>query len=1813
MLKKYKRPVAIFLLFTFATNIFAPTVSWALTSGPTAPEATSFEPVDTTDMISLSTGDLVYNIPLLEVPGPGGGYPLALSYHAGIMPNEESSWVGLGWSLSPGAITRNVNGFADDHKNVNNSTRYFWEGGETETYKVGVTVGLAGTPASFSAGLAFSQDTYRGFGVGGYMGVGSAIGGEGSPFGVKGTIGVSPYGDHYATAGLEASSGQTTGGAIDLSIGMSVSTNFETVATTNYASMDVGPLGVTMRSGSQGVTTNVSVAGVSFVQNSNSGRVSSYSDGFSFPIPIIPGKLSLSFGYEYERYWIDELDNVTTNGALYYQPFFYNPGIKFFDNVAYDSYSLFDHELPGGIIDNPDPEKVLGGSFPSYDNYAVHAQGLAGQMRPYQFHRHLKSRNKHNKNAEGEKVYEMVQYYLGNNPMEPSFRFINDFSNRFEYTDFGTIRHLANDATPFEYNFGGTVIKGESGSEPYNNNVLPGSRHIEWLTNSDILNRTDKFVQSKFVETRSTGFARADKSDALIGGFVITNESGIKYHFALPAYSYKEYFYSENNTKGQTYNEYKKPEPYAYTWYLTAITGPDYVDRNGNGRLDDLDWGYWVEFEYGKWTEVYHWRNPAEGMRSDVDSDFENFSEGRKELYYLDAIRTKTHTALFFKDIRNDAKSALEFLPNIGNDKELVADAAKAGGFTPREARCDCIKMHFELDDLDVITYADNGYINYKPLPTSTLKLSSIVLIDNKSLNQISLAKTGGASFEQRQTYTWTVESNDYPSDREQCNFSPITIDHHLYRNVYDIEDFRSDLQTNALRVIEFGTDYSLLPETSNSFDFFLIDDTSPSVDDSYYTRTGKLTLNEIKFFGKQKADLMPSLKFNYDLEEPFVGTAHFTKLGLGGHLGLLTLPNSGLEAGDIITYNTNDGRSHYAVITKTSGDLHSIKYIGKNTPPASGTYKFRTTKNAPYKKDAYDIWGMYKSDYTPFSNEYASRIVSDVSAKGKDVWSLRSVSTPTGAKVLINYESDSYRQPITYKANLLRIKQVSKVSSTLFKITLYDDIPDLTDGIKQNDVINYSFDFASAVDIGGEDRCLNLVEYNLKSFVSDFYTGELVVKSVYKESGDWVIETQTNFNDYLAEKPDWEESVGPCLRSYMRYQSPIFVAGNLSHPNKTRYLGGDLRVTSIQVKNIFNSSTTSYYYQQDGDEAGVTSYEPYGLEQVVFLFPSDDPYFENAEAIVAAKNRYRKNLYSRFTEILMNAREVPPPGVTYEYVTVRESVTNEGIEKPLPHHTAFQFEVFDKGMVGIYYENELSGTFTPKNYISPVSGDPQIRYDKRESRNVLLKDYTSRIGSLKKVTVYHEGSKITETVNHYLHDGIEKGNPDANKDIYEERLASYNSQGVIEETFTDARFAKPKGSDNFSLQGILSKREQFPAIPTGQTVTNFKSGIKTTINNERFDFYSGQVVKTKQTDGYGNTFITEITPAYRQYGDGKMGLAATGGKNMLIQEAASYTYKIDPSAGNAITGLAGAAIQTWSDKIPVLSGATQPGIWRKHASYSYVGDNNVPMTGDGLHPLSSLPSFNAWDEIGIDPPAGWQKNGETRLYNGYSNVLAVSDLNNHYAATKMSLDNTQVYASVANSNYEQCAYAGAEDGVSGNGNLGGGVIYEGSVVATAHTGNKAIQVNAGQNAFTYMFNNPAKGDYHVSVWCSQSTANIQYRLGTNGSVIPLPVTTVGQAGEWYLLEAKIPVSIDAVNLTVWCKGSIGVSVFDDFRFHPSNASMVSYVYNKWGELTHILNNNNLYTRYEYDGMGRLHKTYRESFKSETVNTSIVNYHYSGK
>jgi len=119
------RGLALCLAMNIIAQLIQPSVSLALTEGPSQPEVQSFEPIGTTQMVDAFSGDFNYNIPLFNLPGPNGGYPVNLAYHAGVTMDDEASWVGLGWNLNVGALVRNMRGIPDEflsHEDGSNSS-----------------------------------------------------------------------------------------------------------------------------------------------------------------------------------------------------------------------------------------------------------------------------------------------------------------------------------------------------------------------------------------------------------------------------------------------------------------------------------------------------------------------------------------------------------------------------------------------------------------------------------------------------------------------------------------------------------------------------------------------------------------------------------------------------------------------------------------------------------------------------------------------------------------------------------------------------------------------------------------------------------------------------------------------------------------------------------------------------------------------------------------------------------------------------------------------------------------------------------------------------------------------------------------------------------------------------------------------------------------------------------------------------------------------------------------------------------------------------------------------------------------------------------------------------------------------------------------------------------------------------------------------------------------------------------------------------------------------------------------------------------
>lgn len=130
--------------------------------GPGQPEMSSFQSVNGNNMVDLFTGDFSYNIPLMDV----GGYPINIHYNSGITMDQEASWVGLGFNINPGTITRNMRGLPDDFNGTDSITKIQnIKQNKTTGVKLGAQAEIKGSPLTVGAGVGVFHNNYNGWGI----------------------------------------------------------------------------------------------------------------------------------------------------------------------------------------------------------------------------------------------------------------------------------------------------------------------------------------------------------------------------------------------------------------------------------------------------------------------------------------------------------------------------------------------------------------------------------------------------------------------------------------------------------------------------------------------------------------------------------------------------------------------------------------------------------------------------------------------------------------------------------------------------------------------------------------------------------------------------------------------------------------------------------------------------------------------------------------------------------------------------------------------------------------------------------------------------------------------------------------------------------------------------------------------------------------------------------------------------------------------------------------------------------------------------------------------------------------------------------------------------------------------------------------------------------------------------------------------------------------------------------------------------------------------------------------------------------------
>ncbi len=163
------KPLVMLVISGIGSQLLLPLSAYAVTGGPGQPEMQSFKPAGSSDMVDLFTGDFSYNIPLIDVDG----YPVNISYQSAIGADDQASWVGLGWNINPGVISRNKRGLPDDFNGEKVTREFHMKPSKT------FGINLAGNIEAFSfnlLGRKFASKASAGFSYNNYTGVALDIG-----------------------------------------------------------------------------------------------------------------------------------------------------------------------------------------------------------------------------------------------------------------------------------------------------------------------------------------------------------------------------------------------------------------------------------------------------------------------------------------------------------------------------------------------------------------------------------------------------------------------------------------------------------------------------------------------------------------------------------------------------------------------------------------------------------------------------------------------------------------------------------------------------------------------------------------------------------------------------------------------------------------------------------------------------------------------------------------------------------------------------------------------------------------------------------------------------------------------------------------------------------------------------------------------------------------------------------------------------------------------------------------------------------------------------------------------------------------------------------------------------------------------------------------------------------------------------------------------------------------------------------------------------------------------------------------------------
>ncbi len=1813
--RKFKlfRLFSITWLLTISFQLLFPVVASALTSGPKSPEFSSFEPVATTNMVNLFTGDLNYNLPVLDIPGPdGGGYALSLSYHSGVSPEQEASWVGYGFTLNPGAINRTVRGLPDDYNNVDiqhyNKRRPNWTFATTQ--KGGIE--FFGNDASLSASRTVRINSYKGLSHTYGLGLdvkGLSINMQKNQNGATLSASVNPF-KMFSSKKPEndrENSSETRKTKIS-------DEEYKKISNAKMKESYINNItGSLVAHGSEyGIKSFQDVS----MPNSFS-KYSGFALNISLELRVNPSQVPIGLDAGFiSSFNIQNNDTVQTKKA---QGYIFNKPTNNLANTISDYHTEKSNDF--SIRD-----LFMGVPFGTPDIFALSGEGLQGSFKyvpdeighfnPGKEQSSISSFNGGLEFAAGANIGIGLNFGIGSQMLD---------INEWEGLNGNNIPQYSSNQSG-HFRFSGDM----GGNISYSNNTGISKAKVKSTTNLPISPETPSLVfpNADFNSNENhstTSYIKDNWMGNTLHDFVITNEDGNEYTYGLPVFNANEanlqfdvknkssnYLIYQpiqyNGSQPSTGSEREsvigdfKQQPYVGTNLLTQITTPDYIDSGNNGA-DNSDFGGWTKFhyvqKYNYSSNPYHWRTPYNGLSyqkntiSDTRDDLAGMSYGDKDVYYLKAIETKTHIAFFvtnktdinrFNDLGiNIPQTLIRYLTGSGNarldglgaskiqnNEDRASNDANSKDSTQQLEYLEKIVLvsKLRLEQPLKITNFEYSYELGKGLPNSMGQVDSS--------GKLTLKKV---YFEYEGKYNTRISPYEF---------------NYKYRDDNDFKAIAPLFSEQNLPLNDFmlNSKYSEQAQNPNY---------TPQLLDAW----GNIQFDGLNRFNNLQKWLYQGKTTEGTFFDPAAWNLKWIKLPSGGeiHIGYEQKDYAYVQdreaMGLVSLLNVSDlGKNEFALnlddigITTKEEKMQIIEkiknYFGNQSDKEKLFFKylFNLKDGSPAIDDCHS---EYITGYSILDNVFldgSQNVV--IRLKGDDDGDGGKKYTPTAACYDFYFANFNGKQGNS--CILPEEEQINQLSS-----------PEGSAGTKIKALV---------------DLVKTLAERNLdvSQSVSDFQ--QIGICS----------------------------TINPNL-SYLKIP--------LLHAKK----GGGIRVKYLMTynKGLENGDESFYgstfdYKTSDGKSSGVATNEPSDMREenalVTFLPRKGQGWFDKitaGEDLEQTEGPIGESLlpsafvgYSRVKVSNIHSGKTNTGYTVNEYFTAKDypfdKIYPGGTNNDIAKGKAFDYSDLAQNTVNKFFFLPLGIINISEERVWAAQGFRFILVDrhgqpKRNATYGLDTNEISYLVSSEEFTYYEPGEKITtlKPDGTYTNENLGKEMEVA---MEIKNIATVTNDMIIKldvslgvctppPVFVTLPIALQLGNQSISTH-VISKVTSYPTIL--KRVDNFKDGASSYKENIAFNPYNGKPLITKTKDEFdkvsvgnnkvqdGSVYKTEI-PAYFNYP--KMGPKSQLHPeyfNLLNTSSSIYiTYgeqgnPLKPeNRWNVSQNVLSASVQTfatsgsitnWFDSqieseynsLAVRSKLAK--IWRPYENYVYKSnisssnDANAKVYNTGIIPFITV--FN-WD----NPSANnnWIRTNTVTKYSPNGNPLEEKNVLGYYNSAKYGYNNFLPIMRAENAQYTSVFFDDFENNQSPS-----------AVSGISHSGLKSIHLSGNEMT---IFKNIQQNDQlmekgaWLKFWLKapngQTDANQLLNINLNGAAIN-NIEYVGRTGEWALYRVKIEGNQIAPNSNSLSVKSNQSDIYvDDIRFQPYDSKVICYVYDtKSFKLLTQFDDSHFGLYYQYNDEGKL-------------------------